>query len=153
MTSNTSHSIATLPSKVCHLNKWGYWWDLIYSQVYNLDITHKANLHITHKTQLDITHKLISITRVPSHRVPSMKILDLILIKRLGLILLKSVTIQHHHLNHMRIHKTSYDSQADLILLASQENDSWCCAINNFIEDLHICYQQDKKRTIRISNE
>ena len=39
-------------------------------QVYNLDITHK--------TQLDITHKIISITGGPYHRVPYMRIVDLI---------------------------------------------------------------------------
>ena len=48
---------------------------LDYSQVYGLDITHK--------TQLDITHKLISIIGDPSHSVPSIIILDLILLTSL----------------------------------------------------------------------
>ena len=39
-----------------------------------------VGLDITHKTQLDITHKLTSIIEGPSHRVPSMRILDLILL-------------------------------------------------------------------------
>ena len=73
----------------------------------------------------------------PSHRVPSMRILDLILLTslvlilltslvlilltRLSLILLTSFTIQHHHFNHMRIDRTWYDSQVRIDTHKSRE--------------------------------
>ena len=74
-----------------------------HSQVYCIDITHK--------TQLDITHKIISITGGPCHRVPSMRILYLILLTSLWLDKKHKSQYMRHHLNHMKIHRTWYDSQ------------------------------------------
>ena len=134
------HSLDTTKDKSCYNTRLRSWYntrsqymhptsinedigrDWYYSQFYSIDITQK--------NQFDITHKLISITGGPYHRVPSMRILNLILLTslvlilltRLNLILLTSFTIQHHHLNRMRIHRIWYDT--------SLENDSWSCTIN-----------------------
>ena len=55
----------------------------------------------------------------------------LILLTRLSLILLTSSTIQHRHLNHMRILMTSYNTVLWLDTTQVLENHSWRCTINN----------------------
>ena len=53
----------------------------------------------------------------------------LILIVRINLILLTIFTIQHHHLNHMRIHRTLYDSQ--VLLDITHKSREWLLMLYN----------------------
>ena len=77
---------------------------------------------------------------IHSHRVPSMRILDLILLTslvlilltRLSLILPTSFTIQHHTSIIWGYIGLDMTRKSNLILLASLENGSWCCTINNY---------------------
>ena len=97
MTSNISHSITTSTNGGPQS-----WYNIRIQSWYNTRSSPQLVIH--------------------SHRVHSMRILDLILLTilvlilltRLSLILLTRFTIQHHHLNHMRIHRTWYDSQVRL---------------------------------------
>ena len=57
MTSITSHSITTLPSKLCHLKTMRIF--------VGIDIAHKSSLDITHKTQLNTVRNLYKTTLPP----------------------------------------------------------------------------------------
>ena len=54
----------------------------------------------------------------------------LIFLTRFSLILLTSCTIQHNHLNHMRILRTWYNTTSLLDTTQVLGNDSLCCTIN-----------------------
>ena len=112
ITSNISHSITTSTNRVPQT-----WYNTRYESWYNTRSSPQLEIH--------------------SHRVPFMRILDLILLTslvlilltRLSLILLANFTIQRQHLNHMRIHRTLYESQVWLDI--THKSEEWLLMLYN----------------------
>ena len=119
---------------------------MIYSQVNCIEITHKA--------QLDITHKLTSIAEGPSHRVPSMRILDLILHLSLQYLYYSkdfNTSISPQYMRILVGLDITHNSTA-LIPITRLENDSWCCTINkdNGRQDMNKIWKGKLKKKMTI---